>query len=52
MWPSDGAAKQQTDCSSFVQHLALCHFIVMKTCSVFYLWQNVKPLQGALLLWF
>lgn len=43
MWPSDGAAKQQTDCRSFVQHLALCHFIVKKTCGVFYLWQNVRP---------
>lgn len=42
-WPNDGAAKQRTDRSAFAQPLALCHFIVKKTYSISYSWQNVSP---------
>lgn len=41
-WPINGAAKQQTDCSFFVQHLALCHFILVKKTYSTYLQWNVR----------
>lgn len=42
--PNNGKAKQQTDCSSFILHLALCHFIVKKTYSIFLFVAKCKPL--------